>query len=176
MSPVRGFTMPGASSTLRALRRLAAARPEARRFMARAWLGAPLIQASLATAGLERTLRLLAWIGRSPAQPSRRRSVRVARPVEPEEGAALVAGVFRHHLVRGACLPQALLQVALHRRDGVPARLVIGVRRPAGKGAKRSLAAHAWVEPEASGERERPASPHAFAPLFIDRDLEGLRA
>jgi transglutaminase-like putative cysteine protease len=171
--------MHDVSSILSALRRLAAARPEARRFAARAWLGAPLVQASLATAGLEYTLRLVAWVGRSPARPSRRRSRHVEshleRPVEPEEGAALVAAVFRHHIVRGACLPQALLQVALHRRDGVPARLVIGVRRPLGEGVtrSRSLAAHAWVEPE---QGEQAASSPTFAPIFIDRMAEGSRA
>lgn len=142
--------MKGASPLFPALRRLAIARAEARRFAARAWLGAPLVRASLAAAGLGRTLRLIEAL---PARRSPR-----PRPVGPEEGAALVAGAFRHHFVGGACLPQAVLQYALHRRDGVPARLVVGVQRP---GDGRSLAAHAWVEAEASPESG------AFTPLFV---------
>jgi hypothetical protein len=58
-----------------------------------------------------------------------------------EEGAGLVGAVYRRHLVRGRCLPRALLQYALHRRDGVEARLMVGVKKPDG-----DFAAHAWVE------------------------------
>jgi hypothetical protein len=154
--------MTGASSVImRAFHRLVVARPEARRFAARAWLGAPLVQASLATAGFRRTLRLITWFGSGSAP---------RRPVGPEEGASLVAGAFRLQLGKlgkGACLPQALLQYALHRRDGVPVRLVVGVRRP---DDGRALSAHAWVEAEPRGERSpiaRAARPARFTPLFV---------
>jgi hypothetical protein len=153
--------MNAAPTILRALRRFAAERPEARRFVARAWLGAPLIQASLAATGLERTLRLITWAGGPARLPRRQRR----RPVGPEEGAALIAGVFRHHLLRGACLPQALLQYALHLRDGVPARLVVGVRRPSADEGQRPLFAHAWVEGER--RKERGSADSRFAPILI---------
>jgi hypothetical protein len=154
--------MNAAPTILRALRRFAAARPEARRFVARAWLGAPLIEASLAATGLGRTLRLISWAARGPARLPRRKR---HRPVGPEEGATLIAGVFRHHLVRGACLPQALLQYALHMSDGVPARLVVGVRRPSADEDQRPLAAHAWVEAEPLPECG--SAPSRFAPILI---------
>lgn len=148
--------MTGASSViLRAFHRFVVARPEARRFAARAWLGAPLVQASLATAGFRRTLRLITWFGRGSAP---------RRPVGPEEGASLVAGAFRLQLGKGACLPQALLQYALHRRDGVPVRLVVGVRRP---DDGRPLSAHAWVEAEPRGERVAASRSARFTPLFV---------
>ena len=140
------------------------ARPEARRFAVRAWLGAPLVQAALATAGFDRTMRAITWLGAParPARPGRRRPA----PVGPEEGAALVAAAFRWQLGQGACLPQALVQYALHLRDGVPARLVVGVRRPADG---PSLAAHAWVEAAVEGDRPSvggTARPAPFTPLF----------
>src|SRR5262249_10530870 len=131
-------------------------RSEARRFAARAWLGAPLIRASLSAAGLKRTLRLIEGLP-GPRRPRR-------SPVDPTEGRALVEGAFRHHFIGGACLPQALLQLALHRRDGVPARLVVGISRP---GDGRALDAHAWVEadcPTGGAEQSPP-----FAPIFVHR-------
>lgn len=155
--------MNGASSVImRAFHRFVVARPEARRFAARAWLGAPLVQAALATAGFRRTLRLITWLGGASLPGKRRRQP--VDSVEPEEGAALVAAAFRFQPVAGACLPRALVQYALHLRDGVPARLVVGVRRP-DKG--RKLAAHAWVEALPRGERPAAARPEPFTPLFV---------
>lgn len=147
------------SVIMRALHRFVVGRPEARRFAARAWLGAPLVKASLATAGFGRTLDLITRLGR-PAPPRRRRY----RPVGPEEGARLVAGAFRLQPGQGACLPQALLQYALHLRDGVPVRLVVGVRRHE---EERSLAAHAWVEADTPGELRAAAGRDRFTPLFV---------
>ncbi len=132
-----------------AARRFAAQAPEARRFALRAWLGAPVVRASLALAGLQATLR---WV---EALPLTRRT---RRPVGVAEGEALVAGAFRHHLFGGECLPRAVLQYLLHRRDGVPVRLVVGVQRPTGG----TIAAHAWVEDGHDG-RDRPS----FVPLFV---------
>lgn len=148
--------MNGAASLQSAVRFLASQRPEARRFAARAWLGAPLVRATLSAAGLRRTLRLIEGI---PAPRSPRRAA-----IGAEEGAALVAGAFRHHFVGGACLPQAVLQLALHRRDGVPARLVVGVSRP---DDGRALDAHAWIEADSPGEGTH--QPSSFAPIFVHR-------
>jgi hypothetical protein len=176
--------MNGASSVImRALHRFVVARPEARRFAARAWLGAPLVQAALATAGFGRTLRAITWLsegegeGGASTRPGRRRP----QPVGPEEGAALVAAAFRLQIGQtgqtgqtgqGTCLPRALVQYALHLRDGVPARLVVGVRRP---DDGRALAAHAWVEAAPEGERAGAMRPEPFTPLFVHgvHDLHG---
>lgn len=137
-------------SLLHAARRLRAARPEARRFALRAWLGAPVVRASLSVAGLARTLR---WVEAVPAPAVRRPGA-----VGIDEGEALVRAVFRRHFVGGECLPQSLVQYLLHRRDGLPVRFVVGVQR---RGARRVLDAHAWVE----GPR---AAPNAeFTPIFV---------
>lgn len=136
---------------LRAARRFAASRPEARRFALRAWLGAPLVRASLALVGLRSTLR---WIEAAP--PARRRD---ARLVDVEEGRDLVQGAFRAHVVGGECLPQSVVQYLLHRRDGLAVRFVVGVKREEDDG---TIAAHAWVD---AGEHHGDAD--EFAPVFV---------
>jgi hypothetical protein len=80
------------------------------------------------------------------------------------DGVKLVKSVYNWHFVRGACLPQAVLQFALHRVDGVPAELKIGVAR-----GENLLEAHAWVE-EPGAEHARDDDPNAaFAPLLMRR-------
>jgi hypothetical protein len=148
---------------LHAVRRYAARAPEARRFAFLGWLGAPLVRASLALGGLQATLR---WIEAIPPARRTRRGVGVA------EGERLIQGVFRHHFVGGECLPRSVLQYLLHRRDGMPVRLVVGVRRDTA--ASGGLAAHAWVEATkgALTMGTPPPSPQAppeapFAPIFV---------
>jgi hypothetical protein len=135
---------------IRALQRLSSAAPEARRFAARAFVAAPAVEASLALLGFARTLR---WVEAVSAG----RSAPAPIVVDITEGERLVAAVYRAHLTRGACLPRSIVQYLLHRRDGLPARLVVGVRRDRGE-----LAAHAWVEDERG-----PTPPIGFAPLFV---------
>jgi Transglutaminase-like superfamily len=142
---------------LRAARRLAAFRPEARRFAARAWLAVPVVQASLALVGFKSTL---GWV--EAVRPLRRPG---AQPVTVAEGSALVGGAFRAHFVGGKCLPQSVVQYLLHRWDGVPARLVLGVRRP-DPGA--AIEAHAWIE---AGHGE--TGDHGFEPLFATETVGG---
>lgn len=115
-------------------------RSEQRRFAAAAWLAAPAVELCLATAGLHRTLR---WL--EATSPQSTGAGHGAAPVTPEEGAALVHGIYRLHLLRGACLPRSLLQYWLHRRAGTPVRFVVGVRRPE-SAPEQPLEAHAWVE------------------------------
>jgi len=122
-----------------------------------AWLGAPLLRASLAFAGLEATLR---WVESLPAARGRE----AARRVGVEEGERLIRGVFRRHFVGGECLPQSLLQYLLHRRDGLPVRFVVGVRR-AGDGD--AIAAHAWVE---DGAPRAGAVAPTFASILVVGD------
>jgi hypothetical protein len=126
-------------------------------FVVRAWIGAPLIEALLAFRGMSATLARLERLPLGVGSPDR---------IGAREGADLVAAAYRWHLVRGACLPRALLQYALHRVDGVDAELHVGVARPSGAPA---LAAHAWVQ---SG---RPADealdPSSFATLFRRRTV-----
>ena len=127
--------------------RLAALEPEARRFAARAWLTLPAVELSLAVLGLRRTLR---WIEAVP--PGRRRLGRTT----VEQGGRLVRGAYRRHPLGGQCLSQAAVQYLLHRRDGVPAKFVVGVRHK----DDRDLDAHAWVEsaggPAADGDGFEP--------------------
>ena len=138
------------------------------RFMARAWLVAPSIELSMRAAGVERTL---AWLDQLPQRPARDGRVDI------DEAARLVRWACKMQpLTRNACLTQSLVQYALHRRDGVSARFVIGVRigdkaaasaegasgEGAGNGALRGgLDAHAWVQAPAA---ESPSP--GFQPLL----------
>jgi Transglutaminase-like superfamily len=130
--------------------------PEARRFALRAWFGAPLVRASLALAGLQATLR---WIEAVPVTRRARDRVGVA------EGERLIHGVFRHHFVGGECLPRSVLQYLLHRRDGLPVRFIVGVRRDDRQptlAPRGGLAAHAWVE-----DGHEAGASSAFTPIFV---------
>ena len=73
-----------------------------------------------------------------------------------DAGRRLVAYAYKVHLLRGQCLPRSLVQYLLHRREGVAARFVVGVRRADG------LDAHAWVEAEGSTDADG-----RFAPLLV---------
>lgn len=125
--------MPSLAALLQTPRRLWAAPAEARRFVLRAWGVAPLVEASLGLLGLATTLR---WVEGLPAGRRREGAVDVAT------GERLVGAAYRAHVLRGACLPRSLTQYLLHRRDGLAARFVVGVRseRPG------DVRAHAWVE------------------------------
>ena len=117
------------------LEKLAELTVSERRFIARAWLAAPAVELGLATLGLRRTLNAIERL--TPPRTS-------ATPptISAERGAQLVAASFRRHVVKGTCLPQALVQYALHRQAGHEVTLVVGVRPP----GSSSLEAHAWVE------------------------------
>jgi hypothetical protein len=147
VAPAKRTPMSRLPAIFRAARSVEALRPDARRFAAKAWLGAPVVEASLRLLGLRRTL---GWIEALPE------GVGGTATVDVVEGERLVQAVYRWHLVTGECLPQALLQHLVHHLDGVPSRFVVGVART---GESRALAAHAWT----SGERARESG---FAPLF----------
>jgi hypothetical protein len=124
---------------LRSWRRLD---PAARRFSLVAWLLAPPVTVALEVAGFRRVRRVL--------------HVPVARPrtgseVDAQRGEELVARVFAHTLVSGACLPRSVVQVLTHRVLGHPAELVLGVEA-ARVGRSEDFEAHAWVE-EPGGAR-----------------------
>ena len=148
------------SQLARAVARVASLTPEERWFAIRAWVWAPAIEASLAIAGLQRTMELLSRARAALPKRSRRDAVTV------EAGRRLVTNVYSAHLVRGACLPQSVLQYWLHQRDGTAVRLVLGVRRPgSGEGTPHSgdgLEAHAWVEASDISEASD------FVPLYTD--------
>ena len=122
--------------------KLVALTPAERRFLAGAWVLAPVVELSLAAVGLQRTLDGIERLTRGEGRGS---GVGVGR------GEELIAAAYGRHLVRGRCLPRALLQYALHRRLGDHVRLVIGVRPP----GQDDLDAHAWVEDPAGGHRSR---------------------
>jgi hypothetical protein len=137
----------------RALQCVATARPADLRFAARAWLLAPIIEASLASAGLRPTLKLVGLARRIGGRPSQRASARV----DLDRGRAWTSRAFAMHPLQGLCLARSLVQHMLHTLDGTPSRLVVGVRR--GVGAS-GLEAHAWVthpddrDPAADGFQE----------------------
>jgi hypothetical protein len=118
------------------------------RAAATAWLLAPVVEAALGIAGLDRTLR---WI-EAATEPRARPRGNPAPPAQISVGrlAWIVDGVYRWHLVRGQCLPRALVQYAIHRQAGTAVRFVVGVRRPAATAGAASrgggIEAHAWVE------------------------------
>jgi len=139
---------------LLALQRFSELSSESRAFLARAWLAVPVVELSLAVVGVRGTLR---WMELLPSAGAAR-SARTVTSVT--EGARLVRAACRRHPLAGACLPQALLQYLLHRRDGVPVRVVIGVRRD-----DADLDAHAWVEAQRSDAPSAPAE--EFAPILV---------
>jgi Transglutaminase-like superfamily len=114
-----------------------AGRVDAWRFGAAAWVLAPVVEASLALTGLDKTLSMLE---RLPVRDERREGALAA-----DEAQVIVSRAFRAHVgLRGLCLEKALVQWAVHRLDGTPARFVIGIRRDAEADAE--VQAHAWVE------------------------------
>ncbi len=121
-----------------------------RRFAAAAWAGAPLVEALLRTAGLQRTLQ---GVQRTSDWVRQRRPFR-GETIAPERGEAIIDSVYRLHPWAGRCLPRALLHYGLQRRRGAQVRFVIGVKRPTEDTdtivdtltAGDDIAAHAWVE------------------------------
>lgn len=120
--------------TLRAAAR-AASSPARARFVALAFLLAPIVARWLGRLGLEETVRKI----RSTPQG------RVGSGVDALEGERLVAGVYRRHVVGGQCLSRSLVQFWIHHLYGDDVSLVIGVKP--GALARMNLDAHAWVEP-----------------------------
>jgi hypothetical protein len=66
----------------------------------------------------------------------------------------------RHHVVRARCLHRSLALQHWLRREGLPSRLQIGVRRDG-----RVLRAHAWVELGGHSVNDSPAAVDVFTPL-----------
>ena len=71
--------------------------------------------------------------GRAPAPTGEASRVRAT--------ARMVAAAAHHGPFHASCLPQSLVVQWLLRRQGIPSRLQLGVRKESGV-----LAAHAWVE------------------------------
>ncbi len=160
MSPAAPYPAMPSLPLLQAARRFAALPPEERAFAARAWLAAPVVRASLALVGLKGTLR---WVEAAPPRPLR------VVPIGVTVGSRLVASAFRAHVAGGAasrCLPRSVVQYLLHRRDGLPARLVVGVKRSE---QRPGIAAHAWIEGTEGGEDEASG----FEPVFSTGPARG---
>ncbi len=102
---------------------------------------APSVELSLATAGLRCTVSLLDALPRLP------RSQESGRAASPR--AAVELAFACQPLLRGLCLERALVEYGVRRMGGLPARLVVGVRR-GGHGVE----AHAWVESPSEGACE----------------------
>lgn len=128
----RHRSMP-ASSVLRSL--LSLNRAE-RRFVAIGWMLAPVAALSLRTRGFHATAQLA------------NRAPRVFMgPVAVERAEELTKAAFRHALVRPGCLPESIVQLALHRMYGNHVRLLVGVRRRGHHGdVDVDFEGHAWIE------------------------------
>lgn len=127
-------------------------------FTSAAFAIAPLVRASLARRGLEHTL---AVIERAvPARPAR-------AGVDAVRGARLVRWAFRRR--DGTCLPESLVQLALHRWFGPDVELVVGVKRGEATPSTRTIGweldAHAWIE---CGDGP-PADAAPFEPILRRR-------
>lgn len=106
------------------------------RLCGRAALWAPLVASSLRVRGFSSTL---AWIDGLVATDEARAGVTI------EQTERAVRWAFRAQpWLQGRCLQRSLVQLALLRRVGANARLVIGVRRPTD--ADGAIDAHAWLE------------------------------
>jgi hypothetical protein len=110
-----------------------------RRTLLRAWPLLPGVWLALRTLGLPRTQALL--LGRSPGE-RRAPALQLADLQAMGEAVNIAA---RHPPLPAPCLTSSLVLLWLLRRQGVAARLRIGVRfhAPAAPGR---LDAHAWVE------------------------------
>jgi hypothetical protein len=102
----------------------------------------------LLTLGLDRSLRAIErWV---PVGETR-------SPVVGRDAERAVARAFRvQPWLPARCLVRSLVQLTLHRHDGVSATLVVGVRRADGG----EVEAHAWVEHPSA------ACDAGFEPIF----------
>ena len=84
------------------------------------------------------------------------------------DAAACVSRAYRWSPLPDTCLRRALVQYWMHRREGVAARLFIGVKRAAAQ-----LEAHAWLEYEGvANDGTRPAEFSVV--LTLPADARGL--
>ena len=147
------YTGPPVRRTLRKFRgKFSKLNARERRFAAAALLCAPLVEVSLRAAGLQRTLR---WVERLSA--SQRPDTVNVTPLSAERAQYVVDGVYGAIPGLGRCLPRALLQYGLQRREGTDVRFVIGVKPP----GQDALDAHAWVE-----LADGPSRSTDFAPIL----------
>lgn len=169
VDPAPTAAPPPGSARRRALRELRASPAAGAVFLARAWAAIPVVEVSLRVLGYRRTVRWIEAVprGRGHGGPS------------VLLGERLVAAAYRAVPLAGGCLPRSLVQYLLHRRDGTPARFVVGVRRPDrpresdGPNDRRApgIEAHAWVEGPAPA-----ASAGGFAPIFDSGGIDRTRA
>lgn len=140
-------TPPGGRRLAEIARRFIGLSSRQRRFLAAAWVGAPVVELSLRLAGLGATLR---WVDRLPT------TGRAVGAVDPNEGEFLVRAAWKAHLIPARrCLHRSVLQYLVHRWQGTPARFVVGVRH----GAEGELEAHAWVESPGGDRGDRCFEP-----------------
>lgn len=137
----------------RRLRRFLALSGSERALFIRAYVDLCLIDVALRIFGFR---RIVGWIpapgdDRVISLEDLRRAGRYARWIE-------VAS--RHHIVPARCLQQSLVLHQWLRREDLPSKLRIGVRKEDG-----ALKAHAWVELGAQIVNDRSAVLAAFTPL-----------
>jgi hypothetical protein len=124
------------------------------KFAAQAWLLAPLIETSLLTLGVKRTIKGIEFLFRAktPSTPDTPHAQRAEQ---------LVNAAYRRHLLRGECLPRSLVQFSLMRRAGKHVRFVMGVN------THEDFRAHAWVESCGSESSRAKAEGLQFEKLLV---------
>jgi len=147
------------------------ARPP-RRSIPLAWLGLAVVDLALRLLGFPRVHRAFERLGTHRA---RRASTRSAAgdaggsPTHQEDRARrLAAAVDRaaaHYPGRAWCLERSLVTAALLRLRGLPATLVIGVRRGP---PQTPIQAHAWVELDGQVINDAPEIRSRWAVLYED--------
>jgi hypothetical protein len=123
-------------------------------FAAQAWLLAPLMETSLLTLGVKRTIKGIVFLFRAktPSTPDAPHAQRAEQ---------LVNAAYRRHLVKGECLPRSLVQFSLMRRAGKRVRFVMGVN------THEDFRAHAWVETCGSESSHAKAEGLQFEKLLV---------
>jgi len=120
----------------RLVARFVALSPPERRFVALGLLLAPVANLLLAQRGL-----------RDAAALANRAPRLFRRGLDPARGELLVKAAFRHVPARPGCLPESVVQLALHRLSGDAVKLVVGVRREGHFGEPDlEFGGHAWIE------------------------------
>lgn len=105
--------------------------------------------------------RLADWLG-TLVPPTDPRALRVASEASPRDASIAremgwaVTRAARHVPFRAVCLPQAMAAQFMLRRRGVMSVMRFG----AGRGAEKSLEAHAWLDAAGVEVTGYPVAPH----------------
>ena len=129
-----------------------------------------LVQASLLLAAVQVGLWLVGYgrVARFLERFAHLREPRRDNRMPPERLAWLVGVAARYHLLRPACLPQALVAHLMYARSGIHTELIVGARK-----SEKGLEAHAWLEQGGEAVFGRPGE---HLPLYPGNPAAGRAA